>query len=189
VDAARKVFDSAPYAETRVTDICAAAGVATGTFYTYFNSKLQIFEEVAAVVLADLSEAPRRRRDNADGDRVAGIEHATRQYFLACRRNAGIALSIEQVRHTDDRIASERRAAVLAGVKRAERWIVRLQRDGICDPSLNAWYTALALHIMTVRVAYDHLLTAGDDVDVDVLVHTVTLVWARTLGLQQVELS
>jgi hypothetical protein len=41
---------------------------------------------------------------------------------------------------------------------------------------------------MTVRVAYDHLLTAGEDVDVDALVHTVTLVWARTLGLQGVQL-
>ena len=175
-------------AETRVTDICATAGVATGTFYTYFNSKLQIFEEVAAVVLADLSNAPRCGRDVADGDHVAGIEHATRQYFVACRRNAGIALSIEQVRHADDRIAAERRAAVLLGVERAKRWIVRRQREGVCDPNLDPWYTALALHIMTVRVAYDHLLTAGDDVDIDALVRTVTLVWARTLALPRVEL-
>jgi hypothetical protein len=42
---------------------------------------------------------------------------------------------------------------------------------------------------MTIRVAYDHLLpqAGGDPVDVDAMARTVSRIWARTVGLEQVE--
>ena len=42
------------------------AAVAAGTFYTYFDSKEDIFREVAADVLDELSRAARRDPDNVD---------------------------------------------------------------------------------------------------------------------------
>lgn len=44
LDAARKVFASSGYHATGVSDIIAAAGIARGTFYLYFESKRAIFE-------------------------------------------------------------------------------------------------------------------------------------------------
>ncbi|HEY1278414.1 MAG TPA: helix-turn-helix domain-containing protein, partial [Acidimicrobiales bacterium] len=46
VKAARAVFERRGYHDTRVVDITKAAGVAYGTFYTYFDSKELIFAEV-----------------------------------------------------------------------------------------------------------------------------------------------
>ena len=71
------------------------------------------------------------------------------------------------------------------GVKRVESWIRRLQERGICDHELDPRTTAIALHTMNVRVAYDHLLLSGDPSDVEPLVAAVTRVWARTVGLEQ----
>ena len=69
VGAARQVFEKIPFRQARLTDITAAAGVAAGTFYTYFDSKEEIFREVADEVLLELSRAARRDPDNTEGDR------------------------------------------------------------------------------------------------------------------------
>lgn len=185
IAAARSVFEEVPFPDARLTDITAAAGVASGTFYTYFDSKEEIFREVAAEVLTELSRAARRDPDNADGDPIRDIAHATRQYFLACLRNARVVRSMEQLAVVDDGVSAARRVTVVSGVKRAERWISRLQEQGICDPDIDARTTAMVLHTMNVRVAYDHLLLSGDEDDVEQLVAAVTRVWARTVGLER----
>ncbi len=185
VTAAREVFEEIPFRQARLTDITATAGVAAGTFYTYFDSKEEIFREVAEEVLQELSNAARRDPDNTEGDAIRDIAHASRQYFLACLRNAGVVRSMEQLAVSDEGINRARRGTVKVGVKRVERWIRRLQERGICDHELDPRTTAIALHTMNVRVAYDHLLLSGDRRDVEPLVAAVTRVWARTVGLEQ----
>jgi AcrR family transcriptional regulator len=188
VAAAKQVFEEIPFPESRITDITARAGVASGTFYTYFDSKEEVFREVAAEVLAEMSAAPRRDPDNTDGDLIRDIEYASRQYFLVCVRNPGIVRSIEQVAPGDKEVMAARRSTVIQNVKRAERWIKRLQDSGICD-DIDPWTTAMALHTMNVRLAYDHLLPHGEEAeaDVDMLAKAVTRIWARTVGLEKVE--
>ena len=46
VEAARRVFERDGFLEARITDITAEAGVAAGTFYTYFTSKEDAFAAV-----------------------------------------------------------------------------------------------------------------------------------------------
>jgi AcrR family transcriptional regulator len=188
VAAARQVFEEIPFPESRITDITSRAGVASGTFYTYFDSKEEIFREVAAEVLDQMSAAPRRDPDNTEGDLIRDIEYASRQYFLACVRNSGIVTSIEQVAPGDKEVAAARRGTIIQNVKRGERWIRRLQEAGICD-DIDPWTTAMALHTMNVRLAYDHLLPHGGqaEADVDDLARAVTRIWARTVGLERVE--
>ncbi len=188
VAAAKEVFEEIPFPESRITDITARAGVASGTFYTYFDSKEEIFREVAAEVLREMSEAPRRGLESGGNDPISDIYNASRSYFLACVRNAGIVTSIEQVAPGDKDVAAERRSTVIQNVKRGERWIRRLQERGICD-DIDPWTTAMALHTMNVRIAYDHLLphASGAEADVDALARAVTRIWARTVGLERVE--
>jgi AcrR family transcriptional regulator len=186
VAAARGVFEEAAFVDVKISDITARAGVSSGTFYTYFDSKEELFREVAAAVLAEMSAAPTPDPDNVDRDPIRDIAYATRQFFLACLRNAGVARSIEQVILSDRQVARVRRATLVTGVRRAERWIRRLQAAGICDVEIDPWNTAMALHTMNVRVAYDHLLLADNrDADLEPLVAAVTRIWARTVGLER----
>jgi Bacterial regulatory proteins, tetR family len=57
--AARKVFEERGFLDTRVADIVAAAGVAQGTFYSYFDSKEAVFAEVAQQVVETMMEGLR----------------------------------------------------------------------------------------------------------------------------------
>jgi AcrR family transcriptional regulator len=52
VRAAREVFERDGFLDARIADIASAAGVATGSFYTYFNSK----EDAFAAVIDELSD-------------------------------------------------------------------------------------------------------------------------------------
>ena len=190
IEAAKLVFAETPFADTRIADITARAGVANGTFYTYFDSKEEIFREIAAEVLDAMLQAPRRDPEAAERDYIRDVEHASRAYFQVVVANAVVARSIEQLVPVDDDIAGERRSTIVGAIKRADRWIRGLQAQGICD-EIDSWTTAVALQTMTIRVAYDHLLpsaTGGDaDVDVDAMARTVSRIWARAVGLEKVE--
>src|SRR3970282_1942252 len=97
------------------------------------------------------------------------MESATRRSFESVRRNARIAHSVEEIQAREPGVRDARREILIVGVKRIERWILRLQRDGTCDPRVDAWSTALALHAMNVSVAYDHLVHRDAPEETEVL--------------------
>jgi AcrR family transcriptional regulator len=183
IAAAHEMFESTPFHETRVVDIAKRAGIAAGSFYTYFDSKEALFRVVAGEVLETMYAAPRRDPDNHEGNPVRDIAHASRRYFEVCLRNRVIAQSIELLRSTDEQVSSNRRAALRRGVDRTARWIRRLQADGVCEPDVDPWYTGLALQSMNVSLAYDQLVHRRDADEIDQLVAAVTPIWARAVGL------
>ncbi|HZC64567.1 MAG TPA: TetR/AcrR family transcriptional regulator [Streptosporangiaceae bacterium] len=52
--AAERLFGERSYQRTTVADICARAGMATGSFYAHFSSKAEIFAAVVRQLNADL---------------------------------------------------------------------------------------------------------------------------------------
>lgn len=183
VRAAWELFGRKPYAEVSVAEITAEAGVSTGSYYTYFASKEEIFRVAAARALDEMLVAPRRDPENVDSNPVRDIAHASRQYFLAVRRHRLIAQSIEGLRVRDQEVRLHRRNVLLRHAKRIERWIRRLQEAGICDRGIDPWFTALALQSMNVNLAYDHFVHRDDFDDVEALVAAVTPICARAVGL------
>ncbi len=55
--AAEELFGQHSYHRTTVADICARAGMATGSFYSYFGSKAEIFAAVVRAINTDLRRA------------------------------------------------------------------------------------------------------------------------------------
>jgi AcrR family transcriptional regulator len=74
VAAARRVFERDGYAGARVADIAAEAGVAHGSFYTYFSSKQDAFLAVIRQVGVQFREAiaPPPGEDRGSGRREPG---------------------------------------------------------------------------------------------------------------------
>jgi AcrR family transcriptional regulator len=58
--AAEELFGERSYQKTTVADICARAGMATGSFYAHYHSKSEIFAAVVRGINADLRAAMRK---------------------------------------------------------------------------------------------------------------------------------
>jgi AcrR family transcriptional regulator len=63
--AAETLFGERSYQRTTVADICARAGMATGSFYAHYGSKAEIFTAVVRQLNADLRMAMKEAIDQA----------------------------------------------------------------------------------------------------------------------------
>jgi AcrR family transcriptional regulator len=181
IAAAGVVFGSMGFLEARVTDIVREARVAHGTFYTYFSSKDEIFQEAARRTVDDLF-ASTSGSHSADEDPVQRIDNANRRYLEAYKRHAPMLAVIEQVGTLTPEFRKIRRELRRTFIERAELSIRRLQDRGLADPHLDAAYAAYALGSMVDNSAY-HWLVIGEPLEEDVLLQTLTRLWTHAIGL------
>jgi AcrR family transcriptional regulator len=187
VAAARRVFERDGYPDARLTTITKEAKCSTGSFYTYFRSKEEIFAAVLEMVQEDMLH-PGMDRVPDDGDPYAVLEASNRAYLAAFRRNAKLMALLEQVASIDPTFRELRRRRSEVFVRRNARGIADLQRRGIADPLLDPELAAHALSSMVSRVAYSVFTgrpggPARAAVDFDHVVDTVTRIWANALRL------
>ena len=79
--AAEELFGERSYWRTTVADICARAGIATGSFYAHYSSKLEIFTAVVRQINADLRNAIRAAIESVDGGQRDLERVSFRAYF------------------------------------------------------------------------------------------------------------
>ncbi len=192
VAAAREIFESDGFNDARITDIAAAAGVAYGTFYTYFTTKEAIFREVAhemqREMLAERSgesnadDAPERVQPRGPNRPFERIEHANRRYLESYHRNARMMAVLEQVALFNEELFEIRREMRLAFVDRSTAAIRRWQRAGVVDAALDPRYAASALGSMVDRFAYVWFVLDGD-FEMDAAVANLSRLWVQALGM------
>lgn len=182
VRAAREVFEEHGFLDARVADIADTAGVAHGSFYTYFNSKEAIFREVANALVGDLFLASRVGPD-VPRDPISRIEAANRLYLQAYARNARMLAIVEQVSTFNDYFRQLRRDIRKVFVDRAAAGIARLQSQGLADPEIDPSTAASALGGMLEHFAHVWL-ALGEPFDEELAVATLTRLWAQAIGLK-----
>lgn len=179
VAATRRVVERDGYLDARVADIAREAGVATGSFYTWFTDK----ESAFAAVLADLQdEALQPDAGGSATDPLAAIAAGNRAYLEAYRRNARLMAAMEQAALVSGRVREARIARGRAFAERHARAIARWQAAGLADPSLDPRGAAAALDAMVSRMA-ELAFVHGEPVDLDDLAALVTRLWAGALGI------
>lgn len=182
VAAARTVFTRMGYFDARVSDIVAEANIAHGSFYTYFPSKREVFQEVMDQVSALILAAVKPYADNVQGDTVGNLERANRRYIRVHHENARLLALLEQVATADPEVQRTRVAARAEHVDRIEHTITDLQQRGYADTDLDPRTTAGALVSMLASFAHWSTMDAiaYDEVQV---VKTLTQIWVRAIGL------
>jgi len=153
LEAAKHVFEEDGFLDARISDIAERAGVSHGTFYTYFESKEEIFREVAMQVEERLS-APLGDVILAPGSRATPhqrIREAMRRHLESYREEARIMGVIEQVTRHDERLASARLERHTLDRQLVADSIRQLQRHGLADPGLEPATAAAVLGSMTNR--------------------------------------
>lgn len=183
VAAARAVFERDGYLDARITDITKEAGVAAGSFYTYFDDKEKIFQAVVEQVQEDMLH-PRLRERLGDDDPIALIDAANRDYLVSYKRNARLMALFEQVAQIDDDFRELRRKRGAAFVRRNAKMIRRLQESGRADPELDPLIAAHALSGMVGRIAYS-VFILNDRIPFERLVTTLNQLWVNALKLDQ----
>lgn len=195
IAAARTVFERAGYLDARLSDITREAECSTGSFYTYFDNKEQVFAAVLEQAQDDMLHPGMGRIADPD-DAYAVLEASNRAYLEAYRRNARLMVLMEQVANIDPRFRELRRRRGEVFIARNARGIADLQQRGVADAGLDAGLASRVLSSMVSRVAYSVIglgdgpgldpdaLTAGaalSDAEFEAVVGTVTRIWANGL--------
>lgn len=185
IAAARKVFERDGYLDAKLTDITKAAGCATGSFYTYFANKEEIFAAVLDQAQQDMLHPGMGRVADTDNP-YAVLEASNRAYLAAYRRNAKLMGLLEQVAQIDPEFRAFRARRADAFIQRNAAGIADLQARGIADAGIDPLLASRALSGMVSRLAYSmFVLGEGSQeghVDFETLVSTVTRLWANALG-------
>jgi AcrR family transcriptional regulator len=182
VHAAARIFERDGFLDARISDIAADAGVASGSFYTYFDSKDAIFREVVDELIEELYRQS-HVGDVAGPDPVARIAAANRLYVEAFARHAALYAVVVQVATFNPELRQHRQTSRLAFVDRAARGLRHLQESGHADPGLDADLVAAMLCGMVENFAeVRHLL--GQRFDDDQAVAAMTEIWVRAIGLR-----
>lgn len=180
VTAARTVFERNGFLQARISDICEAAGVAYGSFYTYFASKEEIFAEVVDSVEVDLLTMDRAPED---ADPIERIRLANRHYLEAYRQNAKLMAVIHQVASFDPEVRETRAQRQNELAHAIEVRTRALQEAGHADPDIDPAYAAQALGGMVALFA-EHLFNEKTSFDLDTAVEQLTRLWANALGIK-----
>lgn len=182
VAAARVVFERDGYLGCRLTDITVEARCSTGTFYTYFSGKEEVFAAVLDASQDDMLHPGMPRLDPDESSPVAVIEASHRAYFGAYQRNAKLMMLLEQVAMIDPKFREMRRQRGKVFGERNARAIALLQKRDLADDSLDPYMAAMALNGMVGRLAY-HNFALGDDMEFEALVDTATTLWVNALKI------
>ncbi|WSJ20014.1 TetR/AcrR family transcriptional regulator [Nocardia sp. NBC_01327] len=182
IAAARAVFERDGYLDARIVDISKTAGMASGSFYTYFDNKEEIFAALVEQVQEEMLH-PHVQARSGITDVRALIEAANRDYLLSYKRNARLMALFEQVAHVDENFRRMRVERGRAFVQRNARLIRSLQESGQAAADLDPMITAHALSAMVSRMAYT-VFVQNQRISFEKLVTTLTQLWINGLQLK-----
>jgi AcrR family transcriptional regulator len=188
VRAAQKVFERDGFLDARIADITATARTATGSFYTYFNGKEEIFLAVVEALDEEGLHPPSLEflADNhADhDDLVADITEHHRTYLATYRRHAKMMSVVEEVTNISDSFRRERTARAQSWILGNRDAIAKLQAEGGADRGLDPLTAARALSLMVSRSAYvTFVLEEEGPESIAGLADTLTRLWINALKI------
>jgi AcrR family transcriptional regulator len=186
LEAAKAVFEEDGFLEARISDIADRAGLSHGSFYHYFDSKEQIFREVANE-LSDLLHAPLSTvifDPASTASPAERIRAGNRRFLEDYQREARIIGVIEQVSRYDPELNRIRFEHQQRDRERISDSIALLQRRGWVDPSLDPTIAASALGAMVTRFAEMWLVQGLFDMDFEDGAEQLTRLFLNALHLR-----
>ena len=179
--AGRRVFETAGFHDARIVDVAAAAGCAVGSFYSYFESKEELFLVLLIELENEVYEEPDRLPVTADP--VQRMRETNRLYFESFRRNSAFWAVVEQARLQSDAARQLLVDRHQYHRSRTFRALSAWQQEGLIPEDVNVEFAATALGAMTERCAYLWFVM-GEPMQFDDAVEEITRLWVKGLGLR-----
>jgi AcrR family transcriptional regulator len=165
--AAEELFGQRSYHRTTVADVCARAGMATGSFYSYYASKAEIFAAVVRAINTDLRRAMKAALEHTGDDQRSRERASFRVYFDLLSKRPWIDRIVRESEFIDPGLFREYYEHLARGYARGVR-AAQIARDidARYDPEVIAYaYTGIG-NFVGMRWAE---WTAGGRVPEDVL--------------------
>jgi AcrR family transcriptional regulator len=138
IEAAERVFAELGYHEASIVKITESAGVAQGTFYLYFASKKEIFDEL----VRDLNRRVRRAMKEASGRGRTRLEaelFGFQAYFRFTAEHTALYRIIRQAEFVSPDMLRYHYDRLSAGYVEALRKAAEAGEVGAIDPEVTAW--------------------------------------------------
>ncbi len=185
LEAAKEIFEENGFLGARISDIADRAGLSHGSFYHYFESKEQIFREVAAIVdeelgapLGDVVLAPATGLSPHER-----LREGVRRHFESYRAEARIMGIVEQVSRYDEPVGEMMLGRHRQYSEQVADSIRELQRRGLADKTLDPSVAAAGIGALTARFAELWLVQGAIDCSMDTAVEQVTKLIVNALGI------
>lgn len=176
LDAAREEFGERGFAESSIVGITQRAGVALGTFYTYFESKEGLFQalvrDMSAQVRDEVGPSLAGAKDALDGER-----RALAAFLRFAHDHRDIYRIIDESEFVEPAVYREHyetTASRIAGRLAAARDKGEIHGD-LSDQDLNV----LAWGMMGANVFLGLRFAVWDDADAECVAEAMSLVWRR----------
>lgn len=181
--AARKMFKAHGYANTKIVDITTEADRALGSFYTYFENKEAVLEQLAEDFKAEV-QGRLATIDMARPDRYAFMCDLCRAYWTTCRDHSAELAAIFQASMIDGHFASRWKQIRADSRQGMTDMIVAASTLGVAENPEPA-ATASALGAMMDYFCYVWLVEGGEAgqtvITDDVAIETMARVLYRTV--------
>ncbi|GGM97883.1 TetR/AcrR family transcriptional regulator [Streptomyces fuscichromogenes] len=184
--AAKEVFEEKGFLDVRVADIAGRAGVSHGLFYHYFDSKAEIFRELATMVDRELTDTIDVMLDRSSGATpYERLRKSIRVHFERYRDEARMMAVIEEVSRYDDGVRAARETLHAAEIERVVKAIRQLQERGMADQRLDPRVAAVAIEALTWNFAERWLVRGELDCDFDDCVDQFFVMLTNTLQIKE----
>jgi AcrR family transcriptional regulator len=167
ITAAEQLFGERSYQRTTVAEICARAGIATGSFYAHFASKRDVFAAVVRGINSDLRAAMRAALSGAEDSQRTRERAAFRAFFDLLSDRPWIDRIVRESEFVDPGLFREYYEHLARGYARGVRHAqLAGEVDARYDPEVIAYIYTGAGNFIGMRWAD---WTAGGRVPDDVL--------------------
>lgn len=183
LEAARTIFERDGLIEARVADIASAAGVAHGTFYTYFDSKHDAFATIVEEFFGQIRAVIQASHTEPASTPYESIYRENHAYIMILHDNAKLLALIRS--HTfgaSEELSARLQEEIDYFIERAERSIRAFHERGIGFSDVEPRYVALALGSMIEQFCIKWF-TGGLDLEIETAAQVITDIWGRAIGI------
>jgi AcrR family transcriptional regulator len=178
LDAAEQVFAENGYHDASIARIVERAGVAQGTFYIYFRSKQEIFEQLVGDLNTRLREAMSKGVAAGGGDRLDAERRGFAAFFRFAAEHPALYRVIREAEFVAPEAMHRHYERIVEGYVRGLTAAMANGEVELCDPTVLAWALIAVGQLIGMRwVVWDRRDAVPDDVFEQCMV-----VVARMLG-------
>jgi AcrR family transcriptional regulator len=138
LDAAEQIFGEVGYPDASIVKITESAGVAQGTFYLYFASKREVFDELVVDLNRRIRHAMKEASDQG-ASRLEAERLGFEAYFRFTREHPTLYRIIRQAEFVSPKMLRYHYDRLSEGYVQALREAVDRGEIGAVDPDVTAW--------------------------------------------------